>query len=261
MTRPNILITNDDGIDAPGIKHLYNALKDYANITIVAPSQERSGSGLATTLVNPLHLHRANWENNTEAWQINGTPADCVKMALSIILEKEPDLIVSGINRGSNAGRNVLYSGTIGGVIEGVLRDVQGIAFSCEDLHDPDYAKTEKYIWPIVNHFLNNKLSKDSFLNVSFPSNEHKTFKGFKMAKQGKGYWRENPDTRVHPEGHTYCWLKGIWKDHEDEEKDSDVSLIKEGYIAVVPIQIHELTNHKMIEKHALEFENIFSKI
>ena len=119
-----ILIINDDGIHAPGLIHLWKALVDLADVTIIAPAIEQSGVGLGITLRSPLHIESVAWNKGTPAWKISGTPADCVKMALSVILKTPPDLIVSGINRGSNSGRNVLYSGTVGGVIEGVLRNI-----------------------------------------------------------------------------------------------------------------------------------------
>ncbi|MBI5346022.1 MAG: 5'/3'-nucleotidase SurE [Chlamydiae bacterium] len=258
--RPFILLTNDDGIHAPGIKHLWKALGNFADIAIVAPSTEKSGSALSTTMFSPLHILPVKWENDTPAWSITGTPADCVKIATSVVLSKKPDFILSGINQGSNAGTTVLYSGTIGGVIEGIYKNIPGIAFSCEDFYEPNFSDVEKYIRPIVDHFIKNPLPSGSFLNVNFPCKSQK-IKGFKMAVQGISAWQENPDIRKHPKGHNYCWTRGIWKIREDELKNSDVALLKEGYITAVPIQIQELTDHKIIASHKESFEEVFSNI
>ncbi len=167
--RPFILITNDDGIAAQGIKHLWNSVKDFADTVIVAPSQEKSGTGLSITWTQPLTILPANWEQTINAWSLTGTPADCVKIACSMLLDRKPDMIISGINRGSNAGRTVLYSGTVGGVIEGALKNIPGIAFSFCDLSFPELDTVKKYIFPIISHFLNNPLPQGTFLNVNFP--------------------------------------------------------------------------------------------
>lgn len=259
MKKPFILITNDDGIQALGIMHLYNALKDYADIFIAAPVIEKSGAGLSTTLTKPLEIHPVAWDKDTPAYKINGTPADCVRLATGVLIEKKPDIIVSGINKGSNAGRTVLYSGTIGAVIEGVHKKIPGIAFSCTDLKDPDFSKTEKYIYPIIEYLLKNPLDEGCFLNVNFPSDKKfNAFKGIKLASQGQSYCKENPTKRTHPEGHHYYWMGSQW--HSEAEKEtSDVHYLDNGYVAAVPIQIIQLSCEKQILKHKESFEKIIS--
>ncbi|MGB7979081.1 MAG: 5'/3'-nucleotidase SurE [Chlamydiales bacterium] len=246
--RPFLLITNDDGINAPGIKHLWQAVSEFADVAIVAPHAEKSGSGLSITWTKPLHIRPFHWEANTPAWSLNGTPADCIKMALSVLLEKRPDMIVSGINRGSNSGRTVLYSGTIGGVIEGILKGIPGIAFSFSDSEEPPLSTTKPYIFPLIQHFLKNPTEPGTLLNINFPYHSKESIKGVRMAKQGKSYWREAPDQRVHPRGDPYYWLGGDWG-AVDEEPNTDVSLLEQGYIAVAPIHVAELTCHKTYEK------------
>src|SRR5690348_2759860 len=132
MNQPYILVTNDDGVHAPGIKHLWKALSKIANVVVVAPASEQSAVSLSITTRQPLRTEKIDWPRieNEQVWAINGTPADCVKLALNVILSTPPQLIVSGINRGSNAGRNILYSGTVAAVIEGVMHNIPGIAFS-----------------------------------------------------------------------------------------------------------------------------------
>lgn len=254
--KPHVLITNDDGIDAIGIKHLWQALAKDFNISIVAPSSEKSGSGLGITLRDPIHIQQVPWEQNTAAWKVSGTPADCVRMGLRVLLNTPPDLIVSGINRGSNAGRNVLYSGTVGGAIEGALRNIPGIAFSCHDYDKPDYATAEKYVLPIVRYLLAHPLPGGTLLNVNVPTCPK--LLGVKLARQGRGYWIENPEGRLHPEGRPYYWLGGKWQ-HHSEEEHSDVALLDQGYITCVPLHVHELTDRNVLDSHRDRFEKFLN--
>jgi len=256
-TRPFLLITNDDGIHAPGIKHLWQAVCEFADVAIVAPQSEKSGCGVAITWTKPLHIQPVSWEMNTPAWCLNGTPADCVKMGLSVLLQKRPDMIISGINRGSNSGRTVLYSGTIGGVIEGALKGIPGIAFSFSDLDTPPVSSTKKYIFPLIKYLLENPFPKGTFLNVNFPLGCKDGVKGFKLARQGQGYWVESPDRRLHPEGLPYYWLGGKWG-HAEEALESDVACLNQGYIAGVPIHVAELTDHEALKRHKAGAEKIF---
>jgi 5'-nucleotidase len=255
--RPFLLLTNDDGIYAPGIRHLWEAVRDHADVAIVAPQSEKSGCGLGITWTKPLHIQPVVWDGNTPAWCLNGTPADCVKMGLSVLLPKKPSLIISGVNKGSNSGRTVLYSGTVGGVIEGALKGIPGIAFSFSDLDPPPLAATKKYIYPIIEHVLKHPFPEGSFLNVNFPYNCKEGVKGFRMARQGRGYWIESPDRRLHPEGAPYYWLGGKWG-HVEEDPESDVALLNQGYIAAVPIHVGELTDHATLEKHRKAVERLF---
>lgn len=257
-SRPKILITNDDGIYAPGIKHLWKALKDFADVTIVAPVQEQSAVGLSITLREPLRIQRAEWNVNEQPnlWCINGTPADCVKMGLSVVMETPPSLIVSGVNKGSNAGRNLLYSGTVAGAIEGALHDIPSIAFSCCDFFNPVYSMTEPHILTIVKHVLEHPLPQGTLLNVNFPEGDR--FKGFKLTRQGKEYWKEKPDCRTHPaEGHEYYWL-GCELVCFDEHEESDITWLKQGYVAAVPVYIGELTDHQHLQSHKATFEKLY---
>ncbi len=251
--KKKILITNDDGIYAPGIRALWEALVDFADVAIVAPEREQSGVGLALTLRTPLHIDPISWDKNTPAWKVSGTPADCIRMATSVLKHK-PDLIVSGINKGSNAGRNVLYSGTIGGVIEGTLRNIPGIAFSCIDFDNPDFKAAQKYVIPLVSYLFKHPLPQGSCLNVNFPDTPE-GIKGVKLARQGLGYWMEDPQERLHhPSGQSYYWHGGKW-DHHEEDEESDVAVLAQGFAAVVPIQVSQLTDHGWLEKRKQGFD------
>jgi 5'-nucleotidase len=179
-------------------------------------------------------------------------------MALSVLLKRRPDMVISGVNKGSNAGRTVLYSGTIGGVIEGSLKDIPGIAFSFSDLDIPPLSVTKNYIASLISHFLQNPLSSGSILNVNFPYNCKNGIKGFKLTKQGRGCWLEAPDKRTHPEGMHYYWLGGKWTS-SNEHPESDVYWLDQGYVTGVPIHVGELTDHSMLAKHKTLTEKIFN--
>lgn len=261
MDRPLFLITNDDGIHAAGIKHLWDAVHEFADVAIVAPLSEKSGSGVAITNFKPLRISQVFWEKNTPAWSVSGTPADCVKMALSVLLKRQPNLILSGINSCTNSGRTLFYSGTVGGAIEGALRGIPGLAFSFNDNYSeesvfPPVGSVKSHIVSLVRHFLEDPLPSGTLVNINFPSNCTKEIKGFKMAKQGRGYWVEKPDLRTQPEGIPYYWLGNRWSDHE-EEPDSDVALLKEGYITAVPLHVADLTHHDLLQSRRSAFENL----
>lgn len=254
--RPHILITNDDGIRAPGIKQLWHSLKDFARLTVIAPAYEQSAVGLSVTIRQPLRIERA-WEEGSDAWSVTGTPADCVKMALSVILDDVPNFIVSGINRGGNAGRNVLYSGTVAGAIEGTLQGIQSIAFSCSDFRDTDYSIASDYIPAIVRHVSEHPLPQGTLLNVNFPAKNLAGIKGLKLTRQGKEYWVESPDKRCHPaENHEYYWLGARLAEFQEED-DSDVMWLRKGYATAVPVHVAELTDHD----HLKSLREIFEKI
>lgn len=255
---PKIMITNDDGINAAGIKHLCRALKDHAEITIVAPAVEQSAVGLSVTIRSPLRIQKTEWEHGIKAWSINGTPADCVKMGLSIILDEQPDYIFSGINRGTNSGRNVLYSGTVGGAIESVMKDVPAVAFSCYDFADTNYAEIEQFIPLMLKHVQQHPLPKGTLLNVNFPSHIHGAVKGFRMTRQGMQFWAEQPSKREHPaEGHDYYWL-GARLAQFDEHEESDIHWLNQGYATAVPVHVKELTDYLHLEKAKEHFSQCF---
>lgn len=262
-TRPYILITNDDGIYAPGIKHLWKALETIADVIVVAPASEQSAVSLSITIRHPLRIEKVDWPwaPNAQIWSINGTPADCVKLALNVILPHPPHLIVSGINRGSNAGRNVLYSGTVAAIIEGVMHNIPGIAFSLADYFNPNYEKVEAYIPSMIHYLLEHPLPAGTFLNVNFPKLREAGIRGIRLTKQGREYWAENPEQREHPaEGLPYYWL-GAKLAQFREEPDSDIMLLREGYATAVPIHISDLTHHLLVDQQREKFENFINHL
>jgi 5'-nucleotidase len=253
--KPKILITNDDGIYADGIEALWEAVEGFADVMVVAPADNVSCSGVSITADMPLWMKEVQWKPEVKAWKVKGRPADCVKLGLSVFA---PDLIISGINRGANSGRTVFYSGTVGAVIEGALRQIPGIAFSYEKYSDPDFNVLKKYILPIIQHTLKHPLPSGTILNVNFPD---RPFKGIRLAKQGLGYSNDDLDKRIHPtEGTPYYWLGDKWE-HHDEHEDSDVALLSQGYITAVPIHVQELTHHQHVSDHRSIFDQAFSNL
>lgn len=259
MNRPRIILTNDDGIQAPGIERLWKVLyeADFADLFIIAPSTERSGTGVSITWDRPMLIQEIEWPGETPAWSVDGTPADCIKMGMRIILDEQPDLILSGINAGSNAGRNVLHSGTIGAVIEGVLRGIPGIALSCENGDNPNYHVAEKYVVNLVEYLIAHPLAPGCFLNVNFPQAAQDKVKGFRLTRQGKGRWAEDPILHLETDHGPSYWLGG--KPEElIEEKDCDIALLREGYMTAVPIHVHELTDREELKSRQKNFESFF---
>lgn len=255
--KPKILITNDDGIQAPGIRALWMALKDFCDCTVIAPHSDQSGTGLSITVRAPLRVKKHLWEEGT-AWSVSGTPADSVKMALSALLDDKPDLIVSGINKGSNTGRTILYSGTVSAAIEGAIQGIPAIAFSCWDFVEPDYSLASPWVEEIVQYVIERKLPESTLLNVNFPAKRMSPYKGIKLSKQGKGYWKEKPNSRVHPsEGHPYWWLGLEHADYE-EDAESDVSHTMDGWVSAVPLFVGDLTHEKLRLTEKTHFESAF---
>lgn len=255
IKRPHILITNDDGIEAPGLRYLWEALSPFAKVTVIAPASEQSAVGLSITTRVPLKITQLTWPKDVKVWSISGTPADCIKLGLHAIVDETPDLIASGINRGTNAGRNILYSGTVGAAIEGVMHNIPSIAFSCSDYDAPEYFTASLYIPRIVNYVLEHHLATDTLLNVNFPLKTAGKIQGFKLTRQGKEMWVENPDKRSHPfEGHEYYWLGAKLLECQEEE-ESDVAWLRKGYITAVPVHIGELTDHRHLETYKQHFE------
>lgn len=258
--RPHILITNDDGVHAPGIKNLWKALSAHAHLTVVAPASEQSAVGLCSTIRHPLLIEKVRWESHHESiWSVSGTPSDCVKLALNAILQRRPDIVVSGINRGTNAGRNVLYSGTVAAAIESILQELPAIAFSCLDYSvEPDFPTISTYIPTIVDYVLKHPLPSGTLLNVNFPERQLGPIKGVKMTSQGTEWWAENPDKRTHPgEGHDYYWLGSQIRSGK-EKAESDSVWLRRGYVTAVPVKIGDLTDHGHLSEAQDRFERSF---
>jgi len=253
--KPRILITNDDGIHAPGIMHLAQSLREIGELFIVAPTEEKSGSSLGISFIHPIEVTQVSFPSVTAAWKVSGTPADCIKIGTMKLINKPIDFIVSGINRGSNAGRAVLYSGTLGGVIEGAFQKIPGIGFSCIDEINPNYEKFYPFIPKLVEHFLTNPLPQGTILNVNFPKKN--AIAGVKMARQGMGNWVDHYEEILHETEDPKYLITGKWET-QGWNKESDLHLLQEGYITAVPIHVYELTCQATLDQRKQEFDNLF---
>ncbi|MFC1733132.1 5'/3'-nucleotidase SurE [candidate division KSB1 bacterium] len=248
MKKPLILITNDDGIYAPGLRHLINLMKDIGQVVVVAPERSQSGMGHAITVKTPLRLRKIIEEVGYIEYSCNGTPVDAVKMANKIILKRKPDILVSGINHGSNASINVIYSGTMAAVLEAAIENIPSVGFSLRDFsYDADFSATGKYIKNIVQNILMNGLPKDTCLNVNFPAVNGSEIKGVKVCRQARAFWNEKFDMRSDPHKREYYWLTGEFNRLEDD-KDTDEWALDNNYISVVPIEFDFTAHHAISE-------------
>jgi 5'-nucleotidase len=246
--QPIILITNDDGVTAPGIRSLVEAVKDLGKIVVVAPDKPQSGMGHAITIGSPLRLQKVHLMDDVESWQCSGTPVDCVKLAVDKILNRKPDICLSGINHGANHSINVIYSGTMSAAIEASIESIPSIGFSLLDHSmEADFTGAKKYARLIVEQLLKRKLDKHFCLNVNFPSVDVSLIKGVKVCRQAYAKYVEDFNERKDPTGKNYYWLTGEFKNF-DKGKDTDVWALEHNFVSVVPVQF-DLTNYKLKEE------------
>ena len=245
--KPLILVTNDDGVTAPGIKALVEVMLSLGDVVVVAPDSPQSGMGHAITLNSVLHLDcLTKLEDLHKTYSCSGTPADCVKIAINEVLDRKPDLCVSGINHGSNSSINVIYSGTMSAAIEAGIEAIPAIGFSLLDYKwnaNFDYAKP--FITKIASKVLTEGLQKDVVLNVNIPSTEN--IKGIQVVRQARANWKEKFDKRQTPQGKDYYWLTGVFE-NLDNGNDTDEAVLKQNYVSVVPVQF-DLTAHHAIQQ------------
>jgi len=244
--QPVILITNDDGITAPGIRNLVEAVKDLGKIIVVAPDKAQSGMGHAITIGHPLRMTKMDMFGDIEAWQTSGTPVDCVKLAVDKILHGKPDLCLSGINHGANHSINVIYSGTMSAAMEASIESIPSIGFSLLDYsYEADFSAARHFVRKIVSSLLSQKkLDKHLLLNVNIPSVDKELIKGIKVCRQAYAKYEEDFEERKDPHGKRYYWLTGEFINF-DKGKDTDVWALKNNYVSVVPVQF-DLTNYKL---------------
>jgi 5'-nucleotidase len=245
---PIILVTNDDGITAPGIQNLVEAVKDLGKVVVVAPDKPQSGMGHAITIGQPLRLTKAKVFGDVEAWQCSGTPVDCVKLAVDKILHRKPDLCLSGINHGANHSINVIYSGTMSAAVEAAIESIPSIGFSLLDHSiDADFTVASKYARIVVQEMLSQKMDKHMVLNVNFPAIADDLIKGIKICRQAYAKYEEDFIERNDPNGRLYYWLTGQFVNF-DEGEDTDVWALENGYVSIVPVQF-DLTNYELKAK------------
>jgi 5'-nucleotidase len=246
--RPVILITNDDGITAPGILNLVEAVKDLGKIVVVAPDKPQSGMGHAITIGHPLRLHQVNTFGDIEAYQCTGTPVDCVKLAVDKVLHRKPDLCLSGINHGANHSINVIYSGTMSAAVEAAIESIPSIGFSLLDYSiDADFTGARKYARMIVEEVLKGEKERHMVLNVNFPAIDVQLIKGVMLCRQAYAKYEEDFLERSDPHGRKYFWLTGDFV-NMDKGKDTDVWALENNYVSVVPVQF-DMTNYVLKDK------------
>lgn len=254
--RPLILVTNDDSVVAPGIKTLVEIANEFGEVYVVAPDGPQSGKGHAITLDQSLRCNEVPSEGPQKEYKVSGTPADCVKLAINVVLPRRPDLILSGINHGSNASVNVIYSGTMSAAVEGALERIDSIGFSLDEFPWTASMEAAKpYVRTVIANVLENGLPSGVCLNVNIPANDKVPYKGLKVCRQAIGNWVEEFDSRIDPYGRPYYWLTGKYELY-DQGSDTDIAALSEGYVSVVPVSI-DLTAHETIATlNQWNFEN-----
>jgi len=245
--KPLILVTNDDGITAPGLRALIEVVKPLGDVVVVAPDKPQSGTSHAVTMNHPLRLKRIHHNKGIEEYSCNGTPADCIKLAYKIVLKRRPDLLVSGINHGSNSSINIIYSGTMAAVFEGAMAGVPSIGFSLLQYEsDADFTAARIYADRIIQTVMANKLPEGICLNVNIPEVPANEIKGIRICRQAGGTWLEDFDIREDPKGESYYWLKGVFARIGDGE-DTDEHALEHNFVSIVPVNF-DFTDYPAIE-------------
>jgi 5'-nucleotidase len=241
-----ILVCNDDGIEAPGIHALADALKQIADVTVVAPVKEQSGVGHGITMQIPLRVIKYNNNGSFFGYAVNGTPADCVKMGVRNIMSELPDLVVSGINRGSNTAINIIYSGTVSAAREAAIMGIPAMAISLTSHEASDYIYSGKVARMLALKMTGKDLPLGTLLNVNVPNLPEDQIKGICLTTQGKSKWDDTYEMRLDPNGANYYWLTGRLVD-TDTASDSDQGAVKKGFVSVSPIHF-DLTDYSAYE-------------
>ena len=245
IKRPLLLISNDDGYQAKGIRTLVDMLADYGDIVVCAPDDARSGYSCAFSATTPLTLKLRERREGVEIWSCNGTPVDCVKIALAEIVDRKPDMIIGGINHGDNASVNTHYSGTMGITLEGCMKYIPSVAFSlCDFRDDADFEPLRPLIRTITERVLSEGLPLGVCLNVNFPlvdagqNGQASPYKGVRVCRMAKGTWGSEVVKCHHPRGYDYWWMVGKYNNDEPEAEDTDNWALTHGYVAITPTQI-----------------------
>jgi 5'-nucleotidase len=242
--KPLILVSNDDGITSKGIRVLVNVMKKLGDVVVVAPDSPQSGMGHAITIGETLRLYEEDIFEDVIAYKSSGTPADCVKLAKHHVMkDRQPDLVVSGINHGSNTSISVLYSGTMSAAIEGALEGLPSIGFSlCDYSSKADFSHVEEYVYKISKQVLENGIAKGVALNVNFPPKRNEPIRGVKVCRQAHAKWQEEFSERFDPNGRKYYWMAGNFVNF-DKGEDNDEWAIANNFVSIVPCQ-YDLTAH-----------------
>ena len=246
IKRPLLLISNDDGYQAKGINSLVDMLADLADIVVCAPEDARSGFSCAFSAATPLRLQLRQKRQGLEVWSCNGTPVDCVKLALSEVLPRRPDMVIGGINHGDNGSVNTHYSGTMGITLEGCMKYIPSVAFSlCDFRPDADFSPMRPLVRAITSKVLAEGLPRGVCLNVNFPLVDE--YKGVRVCRMAYGTWGSEVVKCHHPRGYDYWWMVGHYQNDEPEAEDTDNWALTHGYVAITPTQI-DVTAYQVID-------------
>ncbi|MDZ7343622.1 MAG: 5'/3'-nucleotidase SurE [candidate division KSB1 bacterium] len=246
-TKPYILITNDDGIFAPGLFALYESLRQIAEVAVVAPDSEKSAVGHAITLSDPLRVTPFEKYGKFFGHAVNGTPADCVKIAYFALLPRKPDMVISGINYGSNTGINIIYSGTVSAATEATILGMPSFAISLTTFKDADFTFAAKFAAKLVPIILQRGLPKGTFLNINVPNVTEAEIRGVAITRMGQSIYDDKYDRRVDPRNRVYYWLTGSKINGEDSEEVDD-GAIEKNLVSITPIH-YDLTNYSYLEE------------
>lgn len=251
---PLILVTNDDGIYAPGITALIQAARKFGDVIVVAPDKPQSGMGHAITINSTLRVEKTRAHEGVESWSCSGTPVDCVKMAVNKLLPRKPDLCLSGINHGANHSINVIYSGTMSAAMEGAIEGIPSIGFSLLDYSiEADFSLAAEIAEKLISHVLQHSLPDGVCLNVNIPKISKSELKGLKICRQARGTWIEELDERTDPAGRNYYWLTGRFENFEPEATDTDAWALSNRYVSIVPTQFDLTAQRAMKDLKILE--------
>ena len=245
--KPKILLTNDDGIYSKGIYALWEAMSEIGDVTIMAPNTEKSAVGHAITISDPIRIEPCVRQGGFKGYAVNGTPADCVKIAINSFLDEPPNIVISGINAGSNIGTNILYSGTVSAAAEGTMLGVPSIAFSLNTFKASNYQLSKAVAKKMTKHVLDHSLPKGTLLNVNIPKCEASECNGYKVTSQGEEYFLDDIEKREDPRGRIYYWMSGKIVNN-DTSDDQDGYALANNWVSVTPIQ-YKLTDYTFLDK------------
>ncbi len=243
--RPLILITNDDGVSAKGLKELTEVMRLFGDVVVVAPEKHMSGMSNAITVDYPIRVAKTVDEEGYQVYKCSGTPVDCVKLGFNQLLDRYPDFVVSGINHGSNSSISVVYSGTMGGAIEGCIHGIPSMGFSLNDYDaEADFSRAKIYVARVFQQVAENGLPPFVCLNVNIPKGD---IKGIQVSRQTAGKWVEEFDKRTDPHKREYFWMSGTFQNFEEDVAETDIAALENGYVSVVPVNA-DMTCYQTLE-------------
>ncbi|MBU0764365.1 MAG: 5'/3'-nucleotidase SurE [Bacteroidetes bacterium] len=249
ITKPLILVTNDDGLHAKGMAACIEVAREFGDVVVVTTYESQSGMSHAITIKTPLRIRKIREEDGLSVYLTNGTPVDCIKLSINTLLERKPDLVLSGINHGSNSSISLIYSGTLGGAVEACFYGIPAVGLSVDSFSpDADFTAAVHYGKQIVRKVMENGLPEHTCLNVNLPDLAIDKIRGVRICRQTKGAWKEEFEKRTDPHDADYYWLTGSFENFEPDAEDTDIWAMNNGYVAVVPIQI-DMTHYSLMNK------------